>query len=194
MTEYYVSGVIEIEGTCGRVTDEDAEFFTLYGKDDQGLSQCIADFTDRLSAEAVMQVYQERDALQQQVKDLQDKADFKKNLTEQVVDLEKQVKELEADCNRYSENLQYHITRQGEAETELERLKAEALSLVPYVLDGKEQKAFEHYAKEQRLDLEQHPLHYLFLDVKTNAVRNAWRECLNYVAAQLRQPEEKGHE
>jgi len=67
MTEYYVSGVIEIEGTCGRVTDEDAEFFTLYGKDDQGLSQCIADFTDRLSAEAVMQVYQERDALQQQV-------------------------------------------------------------------------------------------------------------------------------
>lgn len=67
MTEYYVSGVIEIEGTCGRETDEDAEFFTLYGKDDQGLSQCIADFTDRLSAEAVMQVYQERDALQQQV-------------------------------------------------------------------------------------------------------------------------------
>ncbi|MEY8768979.1 hypothetical protein AB6T85_00800 [Erwinia sp. ACCC 02193] len=67
MTEYYVSGVIEIEGTCGRVTDEDAEFFTLYGKDDQGLSQCIADFTDRLSAEAAMQVYQERDALQQQV-------------------------------------------------------------------------------------------------------------------------------
>lgn len=67
MTEYYVSGCIEIDGNVGRETDEDAEFFTLYEKDAAGLSKCIADFTDRLSAEAAMQVYQERDALQQQV-------------------------------------------------------------------------------------------------------------------------------
>jgi len=68
MTEkYYVEGVIEIDGTCGRVPDEDAEFFTLYERDEKGLSLCIADFTDRHSAESAMAVYQERDALQQQV-------------------------------------------------------------------------------------------------------------------------------
>lgn len=63
--------------------------------------------------------------------------------------------------------------------------------MVPTVCDGEEQEAFEKYARSKGLDLSQHPLHYLFLDGKTNQARSAWRECLVYVrAAILRNIEE----
>lgn len=68
----------------------------------------------------------------------------------------------------------------------LNELRAGAIAAVPTVCDGKEQAAFEAYAQSKGLDLSQHPLHYLLLDEKTNQARSAWRECLNYVAAQLR--------
>lgn len=57
--------------------------------------------------------------------------------------------------------------------------------LVPTVCDGKEQEAFEEYARSKGLDLSQHPLYYLFLDGKTNQARSAWRECLVYVRATI---------
>lgn len=69
---------------------------------------------------------------------------------------------------------------------DLNAVRAEVLENVPTVCDGKEQLAFEAYASSKGLDLSKHPLHYLFLDGKTNQVRSAWRECLVYVAAQLR--------
>jgi hypothetical protein len=68
----------------------------------------------------------------------------------------------------------------------LNAVRAEVLENVPTVCDGKEQLAFEAYASSKGLDLSKHPLHYLFLDGKTNQARSAWRECLVYVAAQLR--------
>lgn len=68
----------------------------------------------------------------------------------------------------------------------LNSVRAEVIKSVPTVCDGKEQAAFEDYARSKGLDLSQHPLHYLFLDGKTNQARSAWRECLVYVASQLR--------
>jgi len=72
-----------------------------------------------------------------------------------------------------------------------EAAEAKLTELVPSVCDGKEQEAFEAYARQKGLDLSLHPLHYLFLDGKTNQARSAWRECLVYVrAAILRNIEE----
>lgn len=51
---------------------------------------------------------------------------------------------------------------------------------LPDNCDGKEQEAFEVWAKSQGYDMHEHPLHYLFLDPKTNAAREAWNECIRY--------------
>lgn len=51
---------------------------------------------------------------------------------------------------------------------------------LPNNCDGKEQYAFEAWAKAQGFDMHEHPLHYLFLDPKTNAAREAWNECIRY--------------
>lgn len=70
LPKYYVSGCIEIEGTVGHAEDDEAEFFTLYERKENGLSHALLDCTDRLGAEAAMAVYAERDALQDQVQKL----------------------------------------------------------------------------------------------------------------------------
>lgn len=44
-----------------------------------------------------------------------------------------------------------------------------------------EQKAFEAWAKSQGLSMEQHPLHYLFLDPKTDAARDGWNAARRYM-------------
>lgn len=62
MEKYYVSGCIEIEGTVGHVEDEKAEFFTLYERKESELSHALLDCVDRLSVEAAMAIYIERDA------------------------------------------------------------------------------------------------------------------------------------
>lgn len=61
--KYYVSGCVEIAGTCSQVADDAADFFTLYGRDEKGLSQAIVDLGSRKYAEEVMGVYRERDQL-----------------------------------------------------------------------------------------------------------------------------------
>lgn len=50
--------------------------------------------------------------------------------------------------------------------------------------DGKEQEAFETWAKSKRFDMHEHPLHYLFLDSKTNAAREGWNEAIRYCRSQ----------
>lgn len=70
LPKYYVSGCIEIEGTVGHAQDDEAEFYTLYERKENGLSHALMDCSDRLSAEAAMAVYVERDALQEQVQQL----------------------------------------------------------------------------------------------------------------------------
>lgn len=73
---------------------------------------------------------------------------------------------------------------------ELERLDHSALSSQvqdvaewqpPQDCDGKEQLAFETWAANNRYDMHEHPLHYLFMDPKTNAARQGWKAALQYV-------------
>jgi hypothetical protein len=47
--------------------------------------------------------------------------------------------------------------------------------------DHSEQNAFEEWARKRGLNMDEHPLHYLFLDPKTDAARNAWKAALSYV-------------
>lgn len=53
---------------------------------------------------------------------------------------------------------------------ELQRLGQEWEAL-PKRCDGIEQPAFEEWARAQGYDMTEHPLHYLFLDAKTDAAR-----------------------
>lgn len=57
---------------------------------------------------------------------------------------------------------------------------------LPRRCDGKEQYAFEAWAREQRHDMTEHPLHYLFLDKATNAARQGWCAGLTYAVEQVR--------
>lgn len=52
-SKYYVSGVIEIEGTCGRVADEDAEFWTVYERQSDGTTLALCDCYTRKAADEV---------------------------------------------------------------------------------------------------------------------------------------------
>lgn len=51
--------------------------------------------------------------------------------------------------------------------------------------DGTEQDAFEEWAKSERYDMAQHPLHYIFLDERTSAARNAWRAGIRHAQKRL---------
>lgn len=68
--KYYVSGCVEIAGTCSQVADDAADFFTLYQRDAEGLSNAIVDLGTRKDAEEVMAVYRERDRLLEREKAL----------------------------------------------------------------------------------------------------------------------------
>lgn len=59
---------------------------------------------------------------------------------------------------------------------------------LPTRCDGKEQYAFEAWAAAQRYDMNEHPLHYLFLNERTAAARDGWAAGLKYasdIAARL---------
>lgn len=51
---------------------------------------------------------------------------------------------------------------------------------MPDTCDGLEQEAFEQHLRDSRLSTETHPLHYLFLDPKSNAARQAWKAAILY--------------
>lgn len=51
---------------------------------------------------------------------------------------------------------------------------------MPDTCDGKEQYAFEDWAKSNHYDMHEHPLHYLFLDKRTSAARDGWRAAIKY--------------
>lgn len=53
------------------------------------------------------------------------------------------------------------------------------------VCDGVEQPAFEEWASKQGLDMHEHPLHYLFLDAKTDAARQAWKAGLEHAVGRM---------
>ena len=51
---------------------------------------------------------------------------------------------------------------------------------VPDVCDGKEQDAFIAWANDERYDMSCHPLHFLFLNERTNAARQGWKAAIRY--------------
>jgi len=57
--------------------------------------------------------------------------------------------------------------------------------LVPTPCDGKEQDAFEAWAKSQKYGMKTHPLHWLFLDRETYAARQGWSAAIRYVGTML---------
>ena len=65
--------------------------------------------------------------------------------------------------------------------------------------DGKEQEEFEAWAQKERLDMETHPIHWLFLDKQTNAARRGWRAGISYarrraLASVTTPPKEDNHD
>lgn len=67
MSKYYVSGCRDDGETIVTCEDSEATFWTLYARDDKGLSQGIIDLAFREDAEAALAVYVERDALKEQL-------------------------------------------------------------------------------------------------------------------------------
>lgn len=78
-------------------------------------------------------------------------------------------------------------------ESELSELRQRNENL-PDTCDGKEQEAFEEFARAAYMDMSQHPLHYLFLNSETNAARQAWKAAILYCRDQVEPPKEKDHE
>lgn len=64
----------------------------------------------------------------------------------------------------------------------MKRIAGEGAQQAPAVCDGKEQEAFEAWAKAERMDMSQHPLHYLFLNSRTDAARQGWKGAIEYCA------------
>jgi hypothetical protein len=53
-TTLEVKGVREVADACEVVLDDDyADFFSLYGRDEQGFAHCIGDFHSRNAAEQI---------------------------------------------------------------------------------------------------------------------------------------------
>ena len=48
-----------------------------------------------------------------------------------------------------------------------------------------DQQAFEAWAQGERYEMHQHPLHYLFMDPKTNAARQGWKAALQFARDRL---------
>lgn len=63
MSNYYVSGCIDDGESVSMCDDGAAQFWTLYHRNDDGLSEGIIDCMFREDAEAAMRVYEHRDAL-----------------------------------------------------------------------------------------------------------------------------------
>ncbi|MGC7043117.1 hypothetical protein ACP0I1_22340 [Pseudomonas aeruginosa] len=70
---------------------------------------------------------------------------------------------------------------------------AQAQHSAPDVCDGKEQDAFEEWARKEGLDTSCHPMHWLFLDAKTNSARQGWKAALRYVRAHIAAPSQAQH-
>ncbi len=56
---------------------------------------------------------------------------------------------------------------------------------LPDTCDGKEQYAFEAWATSEGFDMHEHPIHYLFMDKRTDAARQAWKAAIMYCRAAL---------
>jgi hypothetical protein len=60
-------------------------------------------------------------------------------------------------------------------------VSVEQVPELPKSNDGKEQDAFEAWAGSERYDMTTHPMHWLFLNERTDAARQGWKAALEYV-------------
>ena len=82
-----------------------------------------------------------------------------------------------------AENAQWRVDFK---EMVIERNAALArLAELPDTCDGKEQEAFEAYAVGEKLNMQCHPLHYLFLNGETYAARQGWKAAILYCRKQV---------
>lgn len=57
--ELEVKPVRDLGSACEIVDDDaDADFFSIYGRDERGFAHCVGDFADRNSAEQIMAALQ----------------------------------------------------------------------------------------------------------------------------------------
>lgn len=56
----------------------------------------------------------------------------------------------------------------------------DAVEALPEVCDGKEQYAFEEWAKSNRMEMREHPIYFIFLDERTDAARKGWEAGIEY--------------
>lgn len=59
------------------------------------------------------------------------------------------------------------------------------IASLPDTCDGKEQEAFEAWASAEKMNMQIHPLHYLFLNGETYAARQAWKAAILYCRKQV---------
>jgi hypothetical protein len=69
------------------------------------------------------------------------------------------------------------------SETDRRQIAIEQLRqvVIPSTCDGLEQPAFEAIAAARGYNMEEHPMFYIFLNEKTSAMREGWREAINWV-------------
>lgn len=67
----------------------------------------------------------------------------------------------------------------------LEAEKAARQQAVPSVCDGKEQGAFEAWGEKQGMNMDTHPLHWLFLGASTASARAGWKGAIEYCQTML---------
>jgi hypothetical protein len=60
-------------------------------------------------------------------------------------------------------------------------VSVEQVPELPKSNDGKEQDAFEAWAGSERYDMATHPIHWLFLNERTDAARQGWKAALEYI-------------
>ncbi|HCJ9395018.1 TPA: hypothetical protein NV922_001324 [Escherichia coli] len=86
MSNYYVSGCVANGDDVSTCDDSVAQFWTLYHRNDDGLSEGIIDCIFREDAEAAMRVYEQRDALAadaaQMISELRDQLEAAEGLAE----------------------------------------------------------------------------------------------------------------
>jgi hypothetical protein len=72
------------------------------------------------------------------------------------------------------------IRREIDAEERLRATPSPEGSALPDVCDGKEQDAFEQFLRDRKMSTITHPIHWLFLDAKSYAAREAWKAAISY--------------
>lgn len=116
MKKYYVSGCAEIDGDIKTCADDEANFFTLYKRENDGLSHAVADFTNRKDAEIVMTAYEQRDVFKRTSNSLAAEVDALKAAHKRVVsDFDKTISQIIGKSNTLTSTYPLPVTTENDA-------------------------------------------------------------------------------